>query len=544
MKWFLNRSTRGKLTLCFGLMILFLIVVVGLAYQTVRTIQESQGKLLDVDFANAFDFNTFDSIINGERADLLSIYVLTDPAEKEAAQRSLKEYARQADELMPRLLERNERDATLSRNLQELVSLRRAFLDLRDNRILPFVVQGKGEDTNKLQSEQNERFKKMRAMNGEMLKKTEQSARASVAESGRAADRSVLIFVIVSIVALLTNVVIVVSLNQILANPLNRVSDMARQIADGNLKGDKLAVGSSDEIGQLMQAFNVMLESLRNLANQIRGVTENINSAAGEILASTQQQASSTREQSATVHEITSTMQEISQSGAQIADRARQVAGAVEATSSASTAGIQAVADTNRTMETIREQVEEVAENIVALSEKTQAVGEIVATVNDIAEQSNLLALNATIEAAAAGEQGNRFSVVANEMKNLADQAKQCTVQVRTLLGDIRKGINTSVMLTEEAVKRVESGKTQADVTERTIRDMTQTTQESVQAFQQIIAATNQQQIGLDQVTQGMQDIRQAAEQTASGTAQLEKAVTNLNDLSQQLRQAVRRYQL
>ena len=105
--------------------------------------------------------------------------------------------------------------------------------------------------------------------------------------------------------------------------------------------------------------------------------------------------------------------------------------------------------------------VEEVAENIVALSEKTQAVGEIIATVNDVAERSNLLALNAAIEAAAAGEQGNRFSVVANEMKNLADQAKDSTVQVRTILSDIQKGINSSVMLTEEAVKRVESGKQQ-----------------------------------------------------------------------------------
>ena len=102
-------------------------------------------------------------------------------------------------------------------------------------------------------------------------------------------------------------------------------------------------------------------------------------------------------------------------------------------------------------MEAIREQVEEVAEKIVALSQKTQAVGEIIATVNDIAEQSNLLALNAAIEAATAGEQGSRFSVVANEMKHLADQAKEATVQVRTILGDIQKGINSSVMLTEEA---------------------------------------------------------------------------------------------
>ena len=88
------------------------------------------------------------------------------------------------------------------------------------------------------------------------------------------------------------------------------------------------------------------------------------------------------------------------------------------------------------------------------------------------------------------------------------------------------------------------SGKQQADVTDRTIQGMAQTTLESVQTFQQIIAATSQQQIGLEQVTQGMQDIRQAAEQTAASTAHLEKAVANLNALSQQLRQAVGRYQL
>jgi methyl-accepting chemotaxis protein len=99
-------------------------------------------------------------------------------------------------------------------------------------------------------------------------------------------------------------------------------------------------------------------------------------------------------------------------------------------------------------------------------------------------------------------------------------------------------------MLTEEAVKRADTGKQQADVAEQTIRRMADTTQESVQAFQQIIGATSQQQIGFEQVTQGMQDIRQAASQTAAGTLQLEKAVANLNTQSHQLREAVGRYQL
>src|SRR6185295_7374292 len=166
------------------------------------------------------------------------------------------------------------------------------------------------------------------------------------------------------------------------------------------------------------------------------------------------------------------TMQEVSQSGQQIAERAKQVTITAEAVSIANTSGLDAVQKANHTVEAIHEQAEAVAQNIVALSEKTQMVGDILSTVNDIAEQSHLLALNAAIEAAAAGEHGRSFSVVAGEIKNLAHQAKEATGQVRSILGDIQKGINTSVMLTEEVVKRVGSGKTQSDISERTIRHM------------------------------------------------------------------------
>jgi methyl-accepting chemotaxis protein len=113
---------------------------------------------------------------------------------------------------------------------------------------------------------------------------------------------------------------------------------------------------------------------------------------------------------------------------------------------------------------------------------------------------------------------------------------------VRSILGDIQKGINTSVMLTEEVVKRVDSGKKQTDVVERTIRYMAESLNSSIQAFQQITAATGQQQIGFDQVTQALKNIRQASDQTAVSTSQLEKAATNLTALGHQLGTNVERY--
>ena len=161
-----------------------------------------------------------------------------------------------------------------------------------------------------------------------------------------------------------------------------------------------------------------------------------------------------------------------------------------------------------------------------------------------MAEQSNLLALNATIESASAGEHGSRFSVVASEMKKLADQAKSSTVQVRTILGEIQRGIHTSVMLTEETVKRVEAGKTKADTAEDTIARMSEMTCQSIEAFQQIVGGTNQQAVGIEQTFRAMEEVRRATEQSAVGTAQLEEATATLNSLSAQLDSSVQSYRL
>jgi methyl-accepting chemotaxis protein len=370
----------------------------------------------------------------------------------------------------------------------------------------------------------------------ELLKLRDQSARSTAAFA-----KNAMIFGGLLVLVLVFTVGMVIRSS--ITGPLGVFMKFAELVGEGDLT-QQAKVSSGDELGQLALSLDQMVTGLRVVAAQSRLATENLKSAAAEILASTQQQASGTGEQAAAIQQTTTTMEEVMQAGMQISERAKQVAASTEATSAASHAGLQAVENTTRTMEAIREQAEAVAGNVVSLSERTQAVGEIISTVNDLAEQSHLLALNAAIEAAAAGEHGRSFSVIASEVKNLADQSREATVQVRSILGDIQKGINSSVMLSEEAVKRVDSGKQQADVADRTIRQMTEGILQSVQAFQQIVAGASQQQIGFTQVTQAIRDIGQASQQSAASTRQLEKAAISLSALAQQLQKAVERYRI
>ncbi|WP_284947005.1 methyl-accepting chemotaxis protein [Acidisoma cladoniae] len=336
------------------------------------------------------------------------------------------------------------------------------------------------------------------------------------------------------VVALLASLLIAWSVRRSIMRSLDAFAGFAEQVGSGDLGGQPLTVGR-DELGRLAAALNHMVESLRQIGRKSQEITSTLNASAAQIRASTQQQAASVEEQLAAIQETAATADEITHSGARIASRAQEVIQAAQASVATSANGLRAVAEAARAMDAIRDQGEMVASNIVALSEKTQAIGEIIMTVNDISERSHLLALNAAIEAAAAGESGRSFAVVASELKVLADQAKDATIQVRSILGEIQRGINTSVMLTEEAVKRVAVGRERSDITERAIEEITASVQESVQTFQQIVASTNQQQIGIEQVMGALQSIRQASQQTASGTRELETAAASLSELSGQL---------
>jgi methyl-accepting chemotaxis protein len=277
----------------------------------------------------------------------------------------------------------------------------------------------------------------------------------------------------------------------------------------------------------------------RSIIGPVNRTVEQLTSVSAEILAGTTQQAAGMREHSSAVTETVTTVDEVLQTSEQAAQRAQAVAESSQRAAQAGHVGRKAVEDSVTAMGTVREQTGSIAESILTLAEQAQAIGEIIATVNDIAEQTNVLSLNAAIEASRAGEHGKGFSVVAGEVKALADQSKKATAQVRQILGEIQKATNAAVMVTEQGSKSVNDAIKTVNDAGSTIRTLADIITEAVQAAAQIAASSAQQATGMRQIHQAMQNINQVSVQNLAATNQSEQAAKHLSVVGASLKKLV-----
>jgi len=200
------------------------------------------------------------------------------------------------------------------------------------------------------------------------------------------------------------------------------------------------------------------------------------------------------------------------------------------------------VKDTISSMNLIKDRVGGIAENVLALSEQTQQIGEIISTVSEIASQSNMLALNASVEAARAGEHGKGFAVVASEVRSLAEQSRAATVQVKTIIAEIQKATNATVMATEEGNKGVDLGLQRVLQARASIESLAAAVSDNAQIARQVVSGGRQQQTGIDQIASAMQNINQATIQNLQSTRQAEAAAQTLSELAHKLASFVEKY--
>jgi methyl-accepting chemotaxis protein len=334
-----------------------------------------------------------------------------------------------------------------------------------------------------------------------------------------------------------------------LVRPLKELTIVADRIAAGHLN-ETIEIKSDDEIGKLARAFNKMTQVIvRNLRSEVekserliesvKEAIQQLSSSASEIMAISTQQAAGANGQASAVQQATTTSEEIAVTARQVAENAILVESQAQQASSAGQVGRNEADNAMTGMGELKTRIASVAQAMLQLGEDSQKIGGIVDIIDEISDQTNLLALNAAIEAAGAGEAGKRFSIVANEVKRLAERTADATGQIKNLVNAIQKATNGTIMLTEEGSKGVDRASELVARVAAALQEISRMVHETTAAAREIKFSTQQQTTASEQMAETIAEVRDVATQVAVSTKETTQAIAELTALAERLQSLV-----
>ncbi|MBI3184274.1 MAG: methyl-accepting chemotaxis protein [Myxococcales bacterium] len=352
-------------------------------------------------------------------------------------------------------------------------------------------------------------------------------------------------------VAALTNQVLE-KLSRRLEDSEHRKQSIAQEIdhaLDGLIalvrQGDLSRWNSTTEdplLGPLLEGFGKVVETLRTFVREINEAALRLSSSANEVLAASTQHETSSTEQAAAIHETTATMEELKHASAQIAENAGAVARVAEETLGAARAGRGAIGEFIQAMQQIRSDGVAVADSIAKLSKRVERIGTVVEVIDEIADRSDLLALNAALEGSRAGEAGKGFSIVAAEMRRLAENVLDSTKEIKNLITEIREATAAAAGAADASKRATEGGEKLGAVAAQAVEGILAGVQETSDAARVINLATQQQRTATEQVVASMAEIEDVTRQTTQASKQATGAAAELTQLAGRLAELIKRF--
>ena len=296
------------------------------------------------------------------------------------------------------------------------------------------------------------------------------------------------------------------------------------------------------QLAPLLEGFGKVIETLRTFVREINEAALRLSSSANQVLAASTQHETSSTEQAAAIHETTATMEELKHASAQIAENAGAVARVAEETLGAARAGRGAIAEFIQAMQQIRSDGIAVADSIAKLSKRVERIGTVVEVIDEIADRSDLLALNAALEGSRAGEAGKGFSIVAAEMRRLAENVLESTKEIKSLITEIREATAAAGSAADASKVATESGEKLGSVAAQAVEGILAGVQETSDAARVINLATQQQRTATEQVVASMAEIEDVTRQTTQASKQATGASAELTQLAGRLAELIKRF--
>lgn len=345
------------------------------------------------------------------------------------------------------------------------------------------------------------------------------------------------ISLIIAAAALLLGVIITYAIASYIASPIDYVTGVAEKLGAGNFTVNikEKYLNRSDEVGNLAASFSEMIDNLSSMIEEVKDVSERVAASSEELSASgnqvgesadevskaIQEVASNTEEQSAQVEETSATMDNLidqikminTSSGAMD----RQAEDVMENIQKGNKSIKKSVNEVNK----VKSNSKQVESAIHSLAESSNRIGEIIGLIKDISSQTNLLALNAAIEAARAGEAGRGFSVVADEIRELAEESNQATDEIAELIEGIQKDVAQSVENMEETGEVVDSSVNSIEESGEVFKEIENTAQTLQNIIDNISNKADQMADNSDDVERAIKEIASASETAAANAEEV-----------------------
>ena len=324
---------------------------------------------------------------------------------------------------------------------------------------------------------------------------------------------------------------------------IHAVTDSVNYIAQGDLS-HSIHLDGHDELATLARATNSMRQQLRMMASTVSEHARTVQKAAQEINIAVENQAATSSQMSSSVAEITSTMEELSASSTQIADHSKLVVDVANQAMTGSYKGSEAMQVVLVRMEDIRNDNQASLQEIMALGAKSKQISKIMSLITNLADQTKLIAFNAALEASSAGEAGKRFSVVASEIRRLADSVTDSTDEIEAKINEIQDAISRLVITSEKGANGILAGTAASNNTAERFNDIVSAVNQTSTTAQQISLSTQQQKIASSQVVFALREIVGASAHTATAITKVAQISNEMTHISEQLSQATQFFKL
>jgi methyl-accepting chemotaxis protein len=341
---------------------------------------------------------------------------------------------------------------------------------------------------------------------------------------------------------------------------LNIVMTIAGDIAAGNIKQASEKLNSTamkglfqtdsmqkpgyikDEVLLLFNAVSIMTTNLDTLLNQVQRSVNQVTDAALKISTSARELESVVAEQAASTHQVNATGKEISATSHDLAYTMHDISEMASSSADLADTGMKNLSDIQITMAILLSATKEIAEKLNIITEKTDNISQVITTIIKVANQTNLLSLNAAIEAEKAGEYGTGFSVVAREIRRLADQTSVAVLDIEDMITGTQKAVLDGAAAAEKNQQQANDSSLNIANIINELEQLIRQTREIEPKMESMSQGMQMQSNSADQIKDAMEQLNMTAAHTRDSLVEFNSATNKLNEASSTLQQEIRKF--